>query len=140
MRVRQPVLDAILDHAWRDRPRECCGLLIGTETVIVEAVVCANAATEPERRYVIAPDEYFAQIRRCRQLGNGLRVVGAYHSHPLGRPEPSPTDLGEAFTGFLYLIAGRFGPDAEPEVRAYTLTDGNLHPVNLVPDAQEANP
>ena len=36
-----------------------------------------------------------------------LEVVGAYHSHPAGRPRPSATDRDEAHAGgFIYLIAG----------------------------------
>ena len=38
---------------------------------------------------------------------NGLEVVGAYHSHPAGRPRPSATDRDEAHgDGFTYVIAG----------------------------------
>ena len=140
MRVHQSVLDAIVEHARRDRPRECCGLLIGTETIIVEAVACENRATEPDRRYVVAAEDYFAQIRRCREAGNTLRVAGAYHSHPRSLPEPSPTDLAEAFSGFLYLIAGPVEGVRPPVLRAYTLTGGNFQPVPLVPVAEGDHP
>ena len=107
MRVR-PCLDTIAAHARRDAPRECCGLLIGTDTeVSTEAVPVANEADDPLRRYEVPPIAHLAQIRRCRELkatGVNVGVVGAYHSHPRSAAEPSPTDREQAFQDFLCVI------------------------------------
>jgi proteasome lid subunit RPN8/RPN11 len=149
VRVRSEVLAAVEAHARRDAARECCGLLMGTTSTITEAVPCANAADDPVGRYVIAAEDYFAQIRRCRESTPGpqgraddgpLRVVGAYHSHPRSAPEPSPTDLAEAFGQFVYLIAGPVDGSAPYSVRACTLVEGNLRPLVLVPVAEGADP
>ncbi|MSO46376.1 MAG: M67 family peptidase [Acidobacteria bacterium] len=126
MKVRRGVLAAIAAHARRDAPRECCGLLLGTATDIVEAVPARNIAAEPSRRYEIAPDDHFAAIRRCRSGAEGLAVVGGYHSHPRSQPVPSPTDLEQAFLEFIYVIAGPVDGSAPLEVRAYQLRDGAL--------------
>jgi proteasome lid subunit RPN8/RPN11 len=134
------VLDAIDAHARRDAPHECCGLLIGTETAILEAVPCANVAERPASRYRIAPAAFVDQIHRCRARADGTRVVGAYHSHPGSAPEPSPTDLAEAFEQFVFVIAGPVDGLNPLAIRAFVLTDGNLQPLTLVPDAQEAEP
>jgi proteasome lid subunit RPN8/RPN11 len=119
-----------------EQPRECCGLLIGTPTRILEAVPVGNAAADPMRRYEIPPVDYAAQIRRCRDR-TGVAVVGAYHSHPRTAPVPSPTDTAEAFPHFWFLIAGPVAGDAPVYVRAYHLVDGNLLEVMLVTDAEE---
>jgi proteasome lid subunit RPN8/RPN11 len=123
MRVRQAVLDAIAGHARRDAPLECCGLLVGTGSEILEAVPARNVADEPHRRYEVSPEDHFAQIRRCRVLppreGSPLSVVGVYHSHPHSAALPSPTDREQAFGEFLYVIAGP-ATDAL-EIRAYRL-------------------
>ena len=47
MRVLQRVLDAIAAHARHDSPQECCGLLIGDDCSIFEAVPVHNAALDP---------------------------------------------------------------------------------------------
>ena len=142
MRVRQAVLDAITAHARRESPRECCGLLLGHADRITEAVATSNSAEDPVRRYEISPVEYFAQIKRCRTLGQAdgvpLAVIGAYHSHPRRAPEPSPTDIREAFEGFLFLIAGPVDGPGALSVRAYRLMSGNLQSVPLAPEAVEA--
>jgi desampylase len=129
--VRRGVLDAIAAHARAEAPRECCGLLIGAAERIDEAARAENIADEPERRYVIDPAAYFAALRRCR--GTPASVIGAYHSHPRSAPEPSATDLAQAFGDFLYVIAGPIAGPGALDIRAYRLKDGNFRAVTLVP-------
>lgn len=129
----------ISDHAWREMvrhadeawPAECCGLLIGRPREVVSAQRAKNAAPEPRRRFLIDPRDHFAAVRAARESGQA--VVGAYHSHPGGEPQPSPTDLAEAFDDptFLHVIVvaprGR-----EPVVAAYRLITGNFVELRLV--------
>lgn len=139
MRIDREALTAIVAHARRDAPHECCGLLVGRgetsseELFVLEAVPCSNGAADPSRRYEISPVDYFAQIRRCRRINEmqseRFAVVGAYHSHPRGTPEPSETDTAEAFQDFVFLIVGHGG--AGMQIGAYTLTGETLTPVPL---------
>jgi proteasome lid subunit RPN8/RPN11 len=138
MFIAADALRAIVARARRDAPKETCGLLVGKEGHVLEAVETANAADDPTRHYEIRPEDYFAQIKRCRTVsersGERYAVLGAYHSHPRSAPEPSPTDLAQAFEEFLYVIAG---PSAGGmEVRAYTLVNGTFEAVALVPVAE----
>ena len=102
---------------------------------MLEAVPATNGASDPARRYEISPVEYFAQIRRCRRISEAqaehFAVVGAYHSHPRGGPEPSETDTAEAFRDFVFLIVGLGGAAGGMEIRAYALEDERLAPVEL---------
>ena len=136
MRVRGTVLDAITAHARRDSPRECCGLLIGTDAEITEAVPATNVADDPLRRYEISPIDHLAQIRRCRELAStqavAIGILGAYHSHPQSPPSPSPTDLEQAFEEFIYVIAGPVSGARPIETRAYRLTNGRFEAENLI--------
>lgn len=129
VRMTRAVRDAVLDHARRALPDECCGLLIGTalgdETHVSRAWPARNLRSSPTR-YLIDPADHFAAIRTARR--NGLRVVGAYHSHPTSPPSPSETDAREADDGELvYLIAS----PALGAVRGYRLDGGRLRPVEL---------
>jgi desampylase len=123
-------------HARRDAPHECCGLLVGRPGEILEAVPASNGAPDPTRRYEISPVDYFAQIRRCRRINAAqseqFAVVGAYHSHPSGSAEPSETDLAEAFRDFLFLIVGLAPSIGGMQIRAHTLDDDGLTPVQLI--------
>jgi desampylase len=131
VKVGRGVLNAIEAHARRDAPHECCGLLLGTPTEIVEAVPARNIATNPSRRYEIAPEDHFAVMRRCRESAEGLGVVGGYHSHPRSQPIPSPTDLEQAFQEFIYVIAGPVDGSQSLGIRAYELRDGAMRPVTF---------
>ncbi|MBI2188060.1 MAG: M67 family metallopeptidase [Acidobacteria bacterium] len=136
MRIRRAVLEVIREHARRDSPYECCGLLIGTSGEVLEAVETTNVAADPFRRYEVPPVEHLAQIRRCRaavaQGAAGLAVVGVYHSHPRSSPEPSPTDWEQAFEQFLYVIAGPVETETAMEIRGYRLTAGRFARTELI--------
>lgn len=139
MFIAADALRAIVARARRDAPKETCGLLVGKEGHVLEAVETVNAADDPTRHYEIRPEDYFAQIKRCRAIsersGERYAVLGAYHSHPRSAPEPSPTDLAQAFEEFLYVLAGP-SPGGGMEVRAYMLVNGTLEAVALVPVAE----
>src|SRR5262245_25263267 len=68
VRIDREALTAIVAHARRDAPNECCGLLVGRSGEILEAVPASNGAPDPTKRYEISPVDYFAQIRRCRRI------------------------------------------------------------------------
>lgn len=138
MRVRRAVLDDIEAHARRDAPLECCGLLVARDGVLVEAVVAANVADEPQRRYDVSPVDHLAQIKRCRELTRGgtgvFEIVGVYHSHPRTAPAPSPTDLEQALEEFLYVIAGPADQSAPLDIRGYRLRRGRFEREELTVD------
>ena len=133
--IDREALTAIVAHARRDAPNECCGLLVGRAGEILEAIPCSNGAADPSRRYEISPVDYFAQIRRCRRINAAqserFAVVGAYHSHPRSGPEPSDTDVAAAFCDFVFVIVGLGSSARGMEIRAYTLEQEQFTPVQL---------
>lgn len=106
-------LQAEAEAAW---PLECCGLLVGylddasaaAEGLrvwrVVRAVPSPNTAPEAgpdghgrHDRFEIAPEVLLATLRACAEDGQGMAVIGHYHSHPDAPAEPSPTDQANAF-------------------------------------------
>jgi proteasome lid subunit RPN8/RPN11 len=101
-----PVRRAIVAQALAERPLECCGLLVGVGTRIVAAAPMRNAAASAVR-FRIDEREHLALRKLLRQLVPRLDIVGAYHSHPNGRAEPSATDIAQAFyPEWVHLIVG----------------------------------
>ena len=49
LRIGQGVVDVIVAHALEERPRECCGILVGGEGRIIRGVRARNLAEEPTR-------------------------------------------------------------------------------------------
>jgi proteasome lid subunit RPN8/RPN11 len=128
MKIRQDVLAALIAHAEKERPNECCGLLIGSDELIQEAVKARNAARSP-KKFQVEPADHFAAIRRAR--ATGLAIVGAYHSHPNGPSGPSETDrVKMSDPALIHLIVSLAGGTST--VRAFRWTEGNFSPLGLV--------
>ena len=128
MRIARSVEAAILEHARAEAPRECCGLLLGTATAILDSRAAANIADDPLRQYLVDPRDHLNAIREAR--ARGWQVIGAYHSHPQSAAVPSATDAMEGFGNFVFVIAGLAAEP--PEVTAWAWSDGNFTAVPLV--------
>jgi proteasome lid subunit RPN8/RPN11 len=121
--------EAMIAHARDEAPLECCGLLLGMEGVVEEAVRASNLRRS-RTAYLVDPADHFAAIRRARKKGR--TVVGAYHSHPQSPAIPSPADLREAqHQDFLYVIVSLADPGT-PDVRGYRLARDAFVPATLV--------
>ncbi|MBA3638176.1 MAG: M67 family metallopeptidase [Acidobacteriota bacterium] len=120
MRVRRAVIDAIVEQARRERPLECCGLLIGTGDEVIQSRAARNARASAVA-YLVDPRDHFDAIRDAR--AKGLSVVGAYHSHPRSPAQPSETDIREANDpDFIHVIVSL--ANEEPQVAAFRMNDG----------------
>lgn len=89
------------------RPDEKCGLLFGHGTKILRADPAANVAADPFTMFEIDPGALLAAHRASR-VGEGLPLIGYYHTHPNDDAMPSVTDAAcAAPDGKLWLIATR---------------------------------
>ena len=111
---RPEVAAVVADEAARTYPAECCGLLLGTadgEVVAAEPIANGESGDRLPVAYLLSPGAYRQAEERARAAG--LEVVGVFHSHPDHPAEPSPTDLADAWPGWLYVSvpveAGRPG-------------------------------
>ena len=126
--VRSGVLEAVVAHALGARPSECCGILLGKDDEIVEAVRTGNLA-ESANRFLIDPRDHINVRRAARD--RGLDVIGFYHSHPSSTAKPSATDLAEAsYPDHLYLIVGL--GSSPPEARLYRFASRGFVELSLV--------
>lgn len=108
MCISRSLLDQILSLAVADH-HEICGLLLGNPGQIQEIRPAANVAGDPMRHFELDPQTLLAAHKSART--GGPTVLGHYHSHPGGHPEPSSTDAAcAAPDGSLWLIIG--GGDA----------------------------
>ena len=106
--VTRDVLDGLRAEAQKAAPNECCGLLLGQRGAIHRTVPAANVADDPRTRFEIDPRTLINALRAARAGGPG--VIGYYHSHPQGAPEPSPCDARQAARdGKVWAIVGRDG-------------------------------
>lgn len=128
-------LDGILRHLEDAYPYEGCGALLGriaeNRRRVTREVPLANAAAEnPRRRYELAPEDLIRVQREAR--GDGLEVLGYYHSHPDAEPVPSEHDREAAWPWYIYMIV-RVGDGRADGATAWQLRDdrSTFDPVGL---------
>jgi [CysO sulfur-carrier protein]-S-L-cysteine hydrolase len=121
---------AIVAHAERDRPRECCGLLAGRGRRVRVALPMRNIARLSTRRFRLDAAEHVAVRRVLREVAPALEIIGAYHSHPVGRAWPSPTDVKNAhYPEWTHIIIGL--GTRRPVVRAFRIRNGRVERLRL---------
>jgi proteasome lid subunit RPN8/RPN11 len=106
--LEEQQLTEMREHAQRDYPFECCGLMLGRfaegRKVVVQTYPISNAREEEAKRnrFLIRPEELLSGEKYARE--NGFDVVGFYHSHPDDRAVPSQYDLEHAWPTYSYIV------------------------------------
>ena len=119
------ILDAMIAHARRDLPNECCGLLAGG----IEGGTGRVTQHFPIRNDLASPTEYLTSARDLLNAMKAVRAAGTdvlalYHSHPTSEPVPSRKDherneWGDAAAHVIISLQGE-----EPDVRAWWMGEG----------------
>ncbi len=108
LRIHYSDYEALRAHGEETYPHECCGVLLGRSEAegnhVRQIVRAGNTRTDSaHNRYNIAPEELVKIQRQAR--GQGLDIIGFYHSHPDHPAQWSSTDIAEAhWLGCSYLI------------------------------------
>jgi proteasome lid subunit RPN8/RPN11 len=97
-------------HARRAAPREAVGAVLGTAGRAVEYSPLRNTSGEPEHAFSVDPLE-LVQIEGAAR-DRGLQLLGLFHSHPGGRPEPSEVDREQPWPGQVCWIGAVRGDGA----------------------------
>lgn len=131
VQVQRAVYDGMVAHALEERPYECCGLLAGEHGQITRIFRATNVADRKAVRYEVAPREILRIMDAIDD--DDLDHIGIYHSHTHTRAYPSATDIGLAAYPVFYIIVS-LTDFKQPEVKAYTITDGEVteEPIEVV--------
>ncbi len=128
LKLPDEVRAALVAHAEREAPNECCGLLIGKGNAVSDSHPARNSVAS-RTQFTINPADHFVAIRKARAAG--LDVVGAYHSHPASAALPSVSDIAEASEGAPLMVIVSLLPPA-PVVRAFMLEPGGSKEIRIV--------
>jgi proteasome lid subunit RPN8/RPN11 len=127
MRISRALLDDVIAHARADAPNECCGMIASRNGEAVAVHRARNKAASPLRYEIDGMEQYKIQSAIDDA---GLELGAIYHSHTRSAPEPSQTDINLAFyPEALYVIVGL--EHGEPDVRAWSIVDGQVSPASL---------
>jgi proteasome lid subunit RPN8/RPN11 len=122
VKIARALLDEIVEHAVRDAPNECCGVIAARAGAAASVHAAENLAASPFR-FEIDGLTLMGLIDRFEDEGAELAAI--YHSHTRSEPFPSQTDVNFAalWPGVQWLIVG-IAKNAEPVVRNYRIEDG----------------
>jgi proteasome lid subunit RPN8/RPN11 len=121
VRIAPELLEQIVEHARRDAPNECCGLIGVRDGTAVSVHPTENVAASPFRFEI----DGRTLFRLTEQLEEEDLMPGViYHSHTRSDPYPSQTDLNFAalWPDWEWLIVGLAGE--EPEIRHFRIESG----------------
>ena len=129
MQIARLLLDTIVEHAVRDAPNECCGVVAARAGGATTAHALENLAASPFR-FEIDGLSLMRLIDEFEEAGEDLGAI--YHSHTRSAPYPSQTDVNFAalWPGVEWLIVG-ISKNAEPEVRSYLIDGGAIRDAEL---------
>lgn len=128
MRISAELLQAVVDHAVRDAPNECCGVIGTRAGTAVSVHATENTAASPFR-FEVDGLTLHRLLTEIEDRGDELGAI--YHSHTRSDPVPSQTDVNfaAAWPGVEWLIVGLAG-GGEPDVRSFLIgADGRIEPV-----------
>ena len=122
MKIAPDLLEAIVEHARRDAPNECCGMVATRDGAAVAIHATENTAASPFR-FEVDGMELHRTLTAIEDAGFELGAI--YHSHTRSEPFPSQTDVNFAanWPGVEWIIVGLANGD-EPVVRSYLIDGG----------------
>jgi proteasome lid subunit RPN8/RPN11 len=114
------MVDAIVAHARRDHPDECCGVVAGKDGTATRMFRMENAERSPTG-FTFDSAEWLRVYRAMDDADEDLLVV--YHSHTMTEAYPSRTDVRWSVNtpGSSWLLVSTREPDVE-EVRSYRIS------------------
>jgi len=130
MRVPETIFKKMVDHALREAPLECCGMLVGKGRTVHRIYEMRNA-DRSRVSYFMVPEEQlevFMEIER-----DGLDLVAIYHSHPHTIPFPSEKDVRLAISPDVsYIIISL--KDGETSVKGFRMGKEaiSIEPIRLI--------
>jgi [CysO sulfur-carrier protein]-S-L-cysteine hydrolase len=134
LQLTRAMVDAVVAHARRDHPDECCGVLAGRDGVPTRVVAMQNAERSPTG-FAFDSGE---QLRVWREIDDAdEEVLVVYHSHTATEAYPSRTDVRWSANtpGCSWLLVSTRDPD-EVELRSFRIDGAVVTEEELVVEGE----
>ena len=118
IRIPRSIYQKMIDHARREAPVECCGILGGKDKTVQESFEIKNVESSPVQ-FLMDPQE---QLNTLEVMENSsMEMVAIYHSHPHTIPFPSEMDVQRTFDPEMPSIIISLKEKDEPMVKAFRI-------------------
>lgn len=122
LRIPQPIIDQIIDHARQGLPEEVCGYLAGISGEVTKSFQLTNIDHSSEH-FSFDPAEQFQVVREVRKAG--LEILANYHSHPETPARPSQEDIRLAFDPNISYIIVSLAAEL-PDAKSFRIQNGEV--------------
>jgi proteasome lid subunit RPN8/RPN11 len=128
LRLRTEHRLSMIEHVRRHWPEEACGLLAGPGQQ-VERVYLIENIRHSRTDYFMDPTQQVQAMLAIEAAG--WEVCGIFHSHPVGPPQPSATDIDRAYypDAVYIILAPAAGQDWA--LRGFEISDGQADEVSI---------
>ncbi len=90
IRIPKTIFQKMVEHAKKEQPLECCGILSGRGETVQKSFELKNAEESPVR-YSMSPLDQLKVFEEMEE--ESMEMIAIYHSHPHTIPFPSETDV-----------------------------------------------
>ena len=118
VRIPKAIFQEMVDHAKREWPLECCGILGGNDKTVHKSFEFQNTEKSPVL-YSMSPREQMKVFEEMEK--ESMKMVAIYHSHPHTIPFPSETDVKLTFYPDVSSIIISLKEKKNPVVKAFQI-------------------
>jgi proteasome lid subunit RPN8/RPN11 len=118
VRIPKSIFQEMVEHARRESPLECCGILSGKDKTVEKAYELKNAE-ESSTRYSMSPRDQLKVFEEMEK--ESMKMIAVYHSHPHTIPFPSETDVKLTFYPEILAIIISLNEERSPTVKAFRI-------------------
>jgi proteasome lid subunit RPN8/RPN11 len=124
IQIPEEIYRGMIEHAQRESPLECCGILGGKEKTVQKAFELRNAERSPVR-YSMSPQDQMRVFDEMEK--DSMEMLAIYHSHPHTIPFPSETDVRLAFYPDVFSIIISLRDEGNPLVKAFSVREEAIY-------------
>ncbi len=129
IRIPENIYQKMIEHAKREWPLECCGILGGKDHTVVESFELQNVEKSPIR-YSMSPKEQWKTFEEMEK--QNIEMIATYHSHPHTIPFPSETDVKLACYPDVVTIIISLKDENNPVMKAFRIEKDAIYPEEVV--------
>ena len=120
IRIPRSIYQKMIDHARREDPVECCGILGGKDETVQKSFEIKNVESSSVQ-FLMDPQEQFNAFEVMEN--SSMEMVAIYHSHPHTIPFPSETDVQKTFDPEMPSVIISLKEKDEPVVKAFRILE-----------------
>lgn len=118
IRIPESIYHGMIDHAKKEWPLECCGILAGKGETVQKVFQLQNSEKSSARFSMLPLD----QLKVLEEIEKeSMQMIATYHSHPHTISFPSETDVKWAYDPRLAWIILSLKERANPTVNAFKI-------------------